>query len=61
MSSPEMSIALTTWSSPVAAWQISPEHTASRLLALVTLLRGLLTYDGLSSVSLLHVSVRSWV
>ncbi|KAF8575607.1 hypothetical protein K439DRAFT_1398053 [Ramaria rubella] len=32
-------------SSPQEVWQISPEHTASRLLALVTILRGLLVYD----------------
>ena len=33
-------------STPRTVWQISPEHTASRLLALVTVLRGFLVFDG---------------
>jgi len=42
-----MTMSLVTWSNPAAIWQISPEHTASRLLSLVTLLRGLLVFDGM--------------
>jgi hypothetical protein len=44
--STESAASLLTSTGPREVWQISPEHTASRLLTLVTVLRGLLAYDG---------------
>ena len=42
----DMATTLVNTSTPRAVWQISPEHTASRLLALITVLRGFLAFDG---------------
>ncbi|KIJ54513.1 hypothetical protein M422DRAFT_220784 [Sphaerobolus stellatus SS14] len=44
-SGPNGSVSVNRLTSPSDAWEISPDHTASRLLALVTLLRGLLAFD----------------
>ncbi|KAF8515288.1 hypothetical protein JB92DRAFT_3142882 [Gautieria morchelliformis] len=46
ISGTDLAATLLNPATPRAIWQISPEHTASRLLALVTVLRGFLAFDG---------------
>lgn len=42
-----MATSLLDTSTPQGVWQLSPEYTAARLLALVTVLRGFLVFDGM--------------